>query len=66
MRCPSPRAELPICQKMLQASAPLIRFTLLADAVVRVDPIWMMKTALGMPSALKVSGPVSCAEDVKQ
>ena len=31
-------AELPICQKMLQASAPLSRTTLLPDAVVKVDP----------------------------
>ncbi len=31
-------AELPICQKTLQAWAPLIRATRLAGAVVSVDP----------------------------
>jgi hypothetical protein len=52
-------AELPICQKTLHAWAPLMRFTLLADAVVSVLPIWKMKTALGSPCALSVTVPVS-------
>ena len=34
---PSP-AELPTCQKTLQDWAPFTRVTLLADAVVRVEP----------------------------
>jgi hypothetical protein len=38
-------AELPICQKTLQAWAPLMRTTLLLAAVVRVDAALMIKTA---------------------
>jgi hypothetical protein len=30
----------------------------LADAVVRVEPLWKTKTALGSPWAFKVSAPV--------
>jgi hypothetical protein len=52
-------AELPTCQKTLHAWVPLMRFTLLADAVVRVDPIWKMKTALGSPWPSSVTVPVS-------
>jgi hypothetical protein len=32
-------AEVPTCQKMLLACAPLIKFTLLPDAVINVDAI---------------------------
>jgi hypothetical protein len=39
--------------------APLMRFTELADAVVRVLPIWKMKTALETPWASSVTVPVS-------
>jgi hypothetical protein len=35
-------AELPTCQKMLEATAPLMRFTLLLLAVVSPLGIWMM------------------------
>jgi len=35
-------AEVPTAQKMLHASAPLRRITLLPDAVVSVLPIWKM------------------------
>ena len=42
-------AELPTCQKTLQACAPLIRLTVLADAVVSVEPAWKTKTAFGSP-----------------
>ena len=56
-------AELPTCQKTLQGEAPLIRTTLLADAVVRVEPIWKIHTALGSPAASRVSVPVSPMED---
>ena len=45
-------AELPTCQYTLQAEAPLIRRTELADAVVSVDPIsktnWANGVALGV------------------
>ena len=56
-------AELPTCQKTLQAWAPLTRFTLLADAVVSVEPAWKMKTAFALPWASSVSAPVSPSED---
>lgn len=42
-------AELPICQKTLQACAPLMSSTLALLAVVRVLPIWKMKTLAGLP-----------------
>jgi len=56
-------AELPTCQKTLQAWAPLTRFTLLADAVVSVEPAWKMKTAFALPWASSVRAPVSPSED---
>jgi hypothetical protein len=59
-------AELPTCQKTLQAFAPLISSTWLADAVVSVLPIWKMKTAFGSPCASRVSVPVNCADAAKQ
>ena len=52
-------AELPICQNTLHGDAPLMRSTRLADAVVRPEPIWKTQTALGSPSASRVSVPVS-------
>jgi hypothetical protein len=55
-------AELPTCQKTLQAWAPPVRATWLPDPVMRVDPAWKMKTALGLPSALRVTVPVSPSE----
>jgi hypothetical protein len=51
-------AELPTCQKTLQDWAPLIRKTLLFDAVVSVDAILKMKTAFGSPWPSSVSAPV--------
>ncbi len=36
--------------------------TALADAVVRVEPIWNTQTALGSPCASSVSVPVMAAE----
>ncbi|CCH17135.1 Protein of unknown function [Micromonospora lupini str. Lupac 08] len=42
-------AELPTCQNTLQADAPLIRTTLLLDAVVSDESIWKMNTAAGLP-----------------
>jgi hypothetical protein len=55
-------AELPIWKNTLHDCAPRTRLMLLAEAVVRVEPIWNMKTALGSPSPSRVSWPVSCAE----
>ena len=51
-------AELPTCQKTLQACVPLIRATVLLEAVISVDPTWKMNTALGSPSASSVTVPV--------
>ncbi|GGR03358.1 hypothetical protein FHS38_000495 [Streptomyces netropsis] len=57
-------AELPTCQNTLQACAPLMRATLLADPVIRVEAIWKMKTALGLPWASSVTVPVRPSDDV--
>ena len=51
-------AELPTCQKTLQAWAPLMSPTRLLDAVMIVLPAWKMKTLLGSPWASRVSVPV--------
>ena len=51
-------AELPICQYTLHAFAPLIRATLLPEAVVNDEPAWKMKTAFGLPLASSVTVPV--------
>ena len=56
-------AELPTCQNTLHAWAPLIRLTVLFDAVVRVDPIWKMNTAFGSPWASSVTVPVKPIEE---
>jgi hypothetical protein len=58
--------ELPTCHRILHGSAPLITATLASGAVVSVLTVWKMKTLLGLPNALRVSVPVSWAEDVKQ
>ncbi len=42
-------AELPTCQKTLQALAPLARTIWLPLPVVRVDAIWKMNTAAESP-----------------
>ncbi len=42
-------AELPICQKTLQAEAPLVRTTWLPLPVISVDVTWKMNTALVLP-----------------
>ncbi|GHD84980.1 hypothetical protein GCM10010508_06910 [Streptomyces naganishii JCM 4654] len=56
-------AELPTCQNTLQACAPLTSRTLLPGAVIRVEPIWKMKTALGSPWASRVTVPVRFSDD---
>jgi hypothetical protein len=53
-------AELPTCQKTLQACAPFSRTTDDPEAVVKVDPAWKTNTALGSPPAFSVRGPVNC------
>ena len=42
-------AELPTCQKTLQARAPLARIMWLSLPVMSVDAIWKMNTAFGLP-----------------
>jgi hypothetical protein len=61
---PVPRvAELPTCQKTLQAWAPLTRSMLLAESVVSVEPAWKMKTAFASPCASSVSEPPTSSDD---
>jgi hypothetical protein len=55
-------AELPTCQNTLQAWAPLVRMTLLAEEVMSVEGAWKMKTAFGSPPAFRVSDPPTCSE----
>jgi hypothetical protein len=50
-------AELPTCQKTLEAVAPPVRITWRPAVVVRLDAIWKMKTALALPWASKVRSP---------
>jgi hypothetical protein len=56
-------AELPTCQNTLQAEAPLVRTTELAESVTSVEPIWKMKTAFGSPCAFRVSAPPTSSPD---
>ena len=49
-------AELPTCQKTLQASAPLMRSTMLPVAVMSVVAVWKMNTASGSPSRVEREG----------
>jgi hypothetical protein len=61
---PAPRVTvLPTCQKMLAARAPPVRTTWLPDAVTSVEPIWKIKTPLGLPWASRVSVPVIASEE---
>lgn len=57
-------AELPTCQYTLQACAPLVSKMWLAELVMSVEPTWKMKTASGLPCALRVSAPPTCRDDV--
>jgi hypothetical protein len=60
-------AEEPTFQKTLQElPTPFVKTTLLPDAVVKVLPIWNMKTALASPPALSVNVPVNPADELKQ
>ena len=51
-------AELPTCQNTLQAWPPPSTMTALFDAVMRVDAVWKMNTALGSPWVSSVKVPV--------
>src|ERR1017187_4416144 len=60
-------AELPTCQKTLEAWAPPMRFTaLLPAAVVSVVPIWKMKTEFGLPLRWGGTAPEMPTEDATQ
>src|SRR5688572_23497453 len=50
-------AELPTCQKMLDANAPPLKITLRPEVVVSEDAICMIKTALEFPFASNVRSP---------
>jgi hypothetical protein len=52
-------AELPTCQYTWHAWAPLIRFTLLADAVIKVEATWKIQTVLESPWPSRVRVPLS-------
>ena len=52
-------AELPTCQKTLQALPPLITATVEPDAVSSVEDVWKTNTASGSSWASRVSVPVS-------
>jgi len=58
-------AELPTRQNTLPPCAPFSSVTVEALAVVSVLPMLKMNTALGLPRALRLSVPVSCAEELK-
>jgi hypothetical protein len=52
-------ADVPTCQKTLQAWAPPVKIIELAVAVVSVDAVLKINTALGSPPALRVKVPVT-------
>jgi hypothetical protein len=58
-------AELPTCQKTLQAWAPLVRTTELPTSVISVEAgAWKIQTAFGLPCALRVSAPSTSSDEV--
>jgi len=59
-------AELPTCQKMHSARAPLTRMIWVLEPVVSVEPIWKMKDRVGSPSASSVRfADVMASEEVE-
>jgi hypothetical protein len=57
-------AELPTCQKTLQAWAPLVRKIWVPVSVVSVEAgAWKMKTALGSLCAFRISAPPTSSDD---
>jgi len=58
-------ADVPTCQKILQACAPPTRMTLRPEVVVSVEAIWKMNTAFASPPASNVRSPeVTESDDV--
>jgi hypothetical protein len=55
-------AELPTCQKTLQAEASPVRTIVVPDAVVSADGIWKMKEASGLSPPSSVSVPPTSRE----
>ncbi|HEY4451290.1 MAG TPA: hypothetical protein VGN13_06820 [Solirubrobacteraceae bacterium] len=63
-RVPVPNvADEPTCQKTLHAWAPLTSWTAVLEPVVNVDAIWKMNTALGLPSALRITLPEASSNE---
>jgi len=56
-------AELPTCQKILEASAPPLKMTLRPEVVVSVVAICRMKMASGFPFASNVRSPEEIANE---
>src|SRR5688572_15422823 len=56
-------ADVPTCQKMLDANAPPLKKTLRPDVVVNVDAICIMKTAFASPFASNVKSPDDIANE---
>src|SRR5436190_12190315 len=56
-------AELPTCQKILEAKAPPLRITLRPEVVVNVEAICIMNTASAFPCASNVKSPDEIAND---
>jgi len=56
-------AELPTCQKILDADALPFRNTLRPEVVVNEEAIWIIKTALLFPLASKVRSPEDIARE---
>ncbi len=58
-------AELPTCQKTLQAWALFVSVTVLDEAIFSVEPAWNTKTAFGSPPPSRVRLPVSPSEEAE-
>ena len=58
-------ADEPTCQKTLHAWAPLVSVMREPEMVVRVEPAWNTKTALGSPPASSVTSPVRSTDDAE-
>ena len=56
-------AELPTCQKILEALAAPVRMIWRPEVMVKVEAIWKMKTALGSPCASRVRSPEEMASE---
>jgi len=47
-------ADVPTCQKTLQAWAPPVRVTVLDEAVMRLDVAWKIQTELASPLSVRL------------